>query len=64
MGWVPVAGMDSVDVFGGFVDFSSGNAHCLALDGSDTFACAFSNLDSASCEFAVAAPLNYFQSAT
>lgn len=45
---VPSAGTDADDIFGGFVDFSSGNPHSLAVNGADFFTYAFSGLDAAS----------------
>ena len=45
---VPQAGTDADDIFGGFVDFSSGNPHSLAVSGADVFTYAFSGLDAAS----------------
>ena len=45
---VPSVGTDADDIFGGFVDFSSGNPHSLAVNGNDFFTYAFSGLDAAS----------------
>ncbi|MGI9241969.1 MAG: lamin tail domain-containing protein, partial [Verrucomicrobiales bacterium] len=45
---VPAAGTDADDIFGGFVDFSSGNPHSLAISGGDVFTYEFSGMDPAS----------------
>ncbi|MEN8865740.1 MAG: hypothetical protein ABF381_09180, partial [Akkermansiaceae bacterium] len=45
---VPAVGTDADDIFGGFVDFSTGNPHSLAINGNDVFTYAFSGLDAAS----------------
>ena len=45
---VPSAGTDADNIFGGFVDFSTGHAHSLAINGTDHFTYAFSGLDVAS----------------
>ncbi len=45
---VPAAGTDADDIFGGFVDFSTGNPHSLAVNGTDVFTYEFSGLDAAS----------------
>ena len=45
---IPSVGTDAGDIFGSFVDFSSGNPHSLAVNGTDFFTYAFSGLDAAS----------------
>ena len=45
---VPAAGTDADSIFGGFVDFSTSNAHSLAVSGGSVFTYEFTGLDSAS----------------
>ncbi len=41
----PAPGTDAADIFGGFVDFSTGAGTSLELDGADNYTHAFSGLD-------------------